>query len=613
MRIIFLGDLMAGSAKVYINGRLIGFHDDPEGLTKKMIDSRRTAKIAKEVNISFHKDTNEVYINTDAGRVQRPVIVVNNGKSAYTPEIKKLVADGKLGMKDLLEKGIVEFLDSEEEENCLVANSEDELTKEHTHLEIDGAVTLSFITSLVPYVQHNMAGKALHGAKMFKQAMGINAINYKLRHDTEGYLMYYPEKNLVKTKTMDILQLDKRPQSQNFVIAILPYYGYNNQDAVVINQGAVDRGLGRVAYFRNYEATEQRYPNGQRDRFEIPSEEQVGFLEEKDYKKLDETGIVRLESYVEGDDAIIGRTSPPKFSEEMTDFGVDGDKRRDSSIKLRKAKPGFIDTIFITESEDGAKLVKMKVRTTLLPSVGDKIASRHGQKGVVSYIVPEEDMPFTIDGVKPDLILNPHSIPSRMTVGHLMEMLAGKAGAATGTFVDGTAYSSTEMPELEKMLRDHGFRGDGSEVFYDGITGKRLEGQIFTGVIAHQKLFHVVSNKLQARARGPVQMLTRQPTEGKEKEGGLRFGEMEGETLVGHGAAMLLQEKLIEDSDKVVELVCEKCGVIAVNDDIRHKRYCPVCKDTAVYPVEMSYGFKLLLDELKALGIMAKLNLVDKV
>jgi DNA-directed RNA polymerase subunit B' len=458
-----------------------------------------------------------------------------------------------------------------------------------------------------------MAGKALHGAKMFKQAIGFGAVNYKMRHDTEGYLLYYPEVPIVKTKTMDILGLDKRPQSQNFVMAIMPYYGFNTMDAIILNKGAIDRGLARACYFRNYEAIEQRYPGGQRDKFEIPTEEKVGFVEEKQYKRLSEDGIVRLEEFVGEDEAIIGRTSPPRFFEDMTDFGVDEEKRRDSSVITRKGKPGYVDTIMMTEGEDGSRLVKIKVRTTLIPAVGDKIASKHGQKGIVSMIVPEEDMPFTIDGIKPDLIINPHSIPSRMTMGHLLEMLAGKVGAASGQIMDGTPFNNMKREDLEKMLLEKGYRADGMETFYDGITGQRIDGSIFTGVIATQKLYHVVSHKLQARARGPVQVLTRQPTEGKEKEGGLRFGEMEGETLVGHGAAMLLHEKMIEDSDKTVELVCEKCGVIAINDEIRHKRYCPLCKSAAVYPVEMSYGFKLLLDELKALGIMTKLNLTDKV
>jgi DNA-directed RNA polymerase subunit B' len=604
---------MAAVAKVYINGRLIGFHEKPEELTESIIEARRTNKLAKQMNVAFHKDTNEVYLNTDAGRLQRPLIVVKNGKSTYTADIAKQVTAGKITFNQLMEMGIVEYLDSEEEENALVSQKEEELTKNHTHLEIDGAATLSVISSLIPYVEHNMAGKALHGAKMFKQALGLGAINYKIRHDTEGYLLYYPEKNLVKTRTMDLVELDSRPQSQNFVVAIMPYYGFNTMDAIILNKGAIDRGLARATYFRNYETIEQRYPGGQRDKFEVPTEEKVGFVEEENYKKLGTDGIIQLEQFVGEDEAIIGKTSPPRFFEEMSDFGTDEEKRRDASMTIRKGKPGYVDTIMMTEAEDGSRLVKVKIRTPLVPQVGDKIASRHGQKGVVAAIIPEEDMPFTIDGIKPDLIINPHSIPSRMTMGHLLEMLGGKAGAASGKIIDGTPFNATPMKELESTLREHGLRGDGMEVFYDGITGKRLEGEIFTGVIATQKLYHVVTHKLQARARGPVQVLTRQPTEGKEKEGGLRFGEMEGETLVGHGAAMLLHEKLIEDSDKTVELVCEKCGVIAVNDEIRHKRYCPMCKSTAVYPVEMSYGFKLLLEELKALGILGKLNLVDKV
>ena len=249
----------------------------------------------------------------------------------------------------------------------------------------------------------------------------------------------------------------------------------------------------------------------------------------------------------------------------------------------------------------------------MIPEIGDKFSSNHGQKGVVGAIVPEEDLPFTESGIKPDLILNPHSIPSRMTIGHLLEMLAGKASALSGEVIDGTPFSGMNMEELGKILKEHGFRSDGKESFYDGITGERLEGEIFQGVVSYKRLFHMVAHKMQARSRGPVQILTRQPTEGKEKEGGLRFGEMEGETLVGHGAAMLLQEKFIDDSDKVIELVCEKCGIIAINDQIRKKKYCPICNGAKVYPVEMSYGFKLLLEELKTLGIYPKLLIGDKV
>lgn len=604
---------MVSQGKVYINGRLIGFHKEPEKLTKELIQQRRKGKIHSQVNIAFHEDTKEVYINTDAGRVQRPLLVVENSKLKLKEEQLKGIKEGKLGWNDLVKEGVIEFLDAEEEENALIATEEEEITKEHTHMEIDSVGILSVISSLVPYLEHNMAGKALHGAKMFKQALGISGINYNLRTDTEGHLLHYPQKAIVKTKTSDLMDFDKRPQGQNFVVAIMPYYGFNILDAVVINKGAIDRGLARSAYFRTYETAENRYPGGQIDKFEIPKEETVGFLGDEFYKKLGEDGLVELEEYVSEKDVIVGRTSPPRFLEEVSEFGVVQEKRRESSITVRKGKPGFVDKVFIAEDLEGNKLVKIKIRSLMIPEVGDKFSSKHGQKGVIGAIIPEEDMPFTEDGIKPDLLLNPHSIPSRMTIGHLIEMLGGKAGSLKGEEIDGTPFSSVSQKEIGKMLEEKGFRADGKEIFFDGISGKKLEGEIFTGVVAYRRLFHMVAHKMQSRSRGPVQILTRQPTEGKEKEGGLRFGEMEGETLVGHGAAMLLHEKLIEDSDKLIELVCEKCGLIAINDKIRNRKYCAICGSSAVYPVEMSYGFKLLLDELKSLGIMPKLLIKDKV
>ncbi len=603
---------VAKSAKVYINGRLIGFHNDPLKLTREIILHRRQNKIDHQVNVAYHEDTNEVYINTDAGRVQRPVIVVENGKSKLTEDIIKKLDEGKMSWNDLIEQGIVEYLDAEEEENALIAATEEEITKEHTHVEIDPSIILSIISSLIPYLEHDMAGKVLHGAKMFKQAQGFGASNINLRTDTEGYLLYYPQKSLVKTKTMEMIGLDKRPQDQNFVVAIMPY-GFNILDAVILNKGAVDRGLGRSSYFRTYEASENRYPGGQVDKFEIPSEETTGYLGEEAYKQLGSDGIVQLESYVTENDVIIGKTSPPRFIEEINEFGVVQEKRREASITIRKGKEGFVDKVFVTESEEGNKLVKVKIRSERIPSLGDKFSSKHGQKGVVGLIVPEEDMPFTPDGIKPDLILNPHSIPSRMTIGHLLEMLAGKAAAMKAMQIDGTPFSGTPQEEVEEMLSRAGFRKSGKEIFYDGATGKRIQAEIFTGVVAYRRLFHMTAHKIQYRARGPVQILTRQPTEGKEKEGGLRFGEMEGETLVGHGAAMLLQEKFIEDSDKVVMWVSETAGVIGFEDSIRKVKRALETNDSKIYPVEMSYGFKLLLDELKALGVYPKLILSDKV
>lgn len=601
------------ATKVYINGRLIGFHDNAIKLNKELIKARREGRIDASVGIAFHKDTNEIYLNSDAGRVSRPLIAVENGKSKLTPDIVEKVKNKELGWNDLIRLGVVEYLDSEEEENSLIAIKEEELNEKHTHLEIDAISIFSVVSSMVPYINHDMAGKALHGAKMFKQALAIQGINYNLRTDTESFMLHYPEKNLVTTQTSELVGMDERPYVQNYVVAIMPWYGFNTMDALVVNRASIERGLGRASYFRVYEATEQRYPGGQRDKFEIPNEETVGFVEEHRFKKLNEDGIVRVEELVEEKDVIIGRTSPPRFLEEISEFGVVQEKRRDSSVYIRKGKPGWVDKVIITESEDGSKLAKIKIRTLLVPEVGDKIASKHGQKGIIAAIVDEEDMPFTADGVKPDLLLNPHSIPSRMTMGHMLEMLGGKAAALRGSFVDGTPFSGETKEELENVLETHGFNKSGKEVFYDGVTGEKLEGEIFTGVISYQRLFHLVTHKIQARARGPVQILTRQPTEGKEKEGGLRFGEMEGETLVGHGAAMLLHEKFIADSDRLVAMVSEKTGELGYKDNIRNRDAVPSNTPGRLYPVEISYGFKLLLDELTALGIRPKLNIVDKV
>ncbi|MBN2127005.1 MAG: DNA-directed RNA polymerase subunit B [Candidatus Diapherotrites archaeon] len=604
---------MATKSKVYINGRLIGFHPNPAKLKTELIEKRRKNELSSHINISFDEKTNEVYINTDAGRIQRPVIVVKNGKPMFTAEHLQKIKNKEITWDKLLEEGVIEYIDAEEEENTLIAVDEESLTKEHTHIEIDGVGTLSVITSLIPYLEHDMGGKVLHGAKMFKQAQGINGINYNLRTDTEGYLLYYPQIPLVKSKSYDLLNLTKRPSNQNFVVAIMSYKGFNLLDAIVLNKGAVERGLGRSSYLRTYEAMETRYPGGQIDRFEIPKEDAVGYMGEEAYKSLGADGLANLESYADSKTVIAGRTSPPRFIEEVNEFELGEEKRRESSVTVRSGKPGNVDKIFITEAESGNKLVKIKLRSNMVPATGDKFSSKHGQKGVVGAIIPEEDMPFTAEGIRPDLILNPHSIPSRMTIGHLIEMLGGKASALDGRLIDGTPFSSESRESLGKILHSYGLRNDGKEAFYDGVTGEKIYGEIFTGIVAYRRLFHMSSHKIQARARGPVQILTRQPTEGKEKEGGLRFGEMEGETLIGHGAAMLLHEKLIEDSDKTVKLVCEKCGVIGVHDMIRNKKQCPLCNSTKVYPVEMSYGFKLLLDELKALGVLPKLKIADKV
>ena len=597
-------------AKVYFDGSLLGFYEDPKKLMKEIKKLRRENKLSSSVNISYMDSTNEVYINTSAGRIQRPLIVVENGKPKVTPEHIEKIKKGTLTFEDLIKNGLVEYLDAEEEDIALVAIFEKDITKEHTHLELDPVVLFGFVVGMIPYVNQNPPGKSLHGAKMFKQAVGYCSPNQGYRVDTDSYELYYPQKHLVKTKVMDLFNSDERAVIQNFVVAIMPYYGYNMQDAVILNGGAIDRGLGRLSYYRTYTSEETIYPGGLKDSICYPDEDVEDYLGTDAYSILGPDGIAEVETFVSRKNVIIGKTSPPKYVEEISEFGVLKEKRIDSSMEIRKNKEGYVDKVFLN-SDGIAKKVKVKIRTPKIPELGDKFASKHGQKGVVGYVAKEEDMPFSVNGLKPDLILNPHSIPARMTVGHLVEMLAGTAACASGKEVDGTAYSGSSVEDLKKILTDNGFSPTGTETFYDGLTGKKVVGEVFTGQISYRRLYHFVSHKMQARSRGPVQMLTRQPTEGMEKEGGLKFGEMETDCLIGYGATMLLNEKLLDDSDKIVVPVCKRCGIVAVSDNVQKKTYCNMCNKSEIAKVAMPYAFKIFMDELRALMIYPRLSVKE--
>ncbi|MAG78570.1 DNA-directed RNA polymerase subunit B, partial [archaeon] len=520
---------------VYLDEKFVGTIDNPKDFIKTVKEERRKQKIPHTVNVAYDFEFDELTVHTCSGRARRPLIIVENGKPLLTEEHIKKIETGEITWNDLVEQGTMEYLDANEEENALVALTEKHLNKKTTHMEIDPIAILGLTTSLVPYANFGQSSRLNRGSKTQKQSLGMYATNYLLRLDTDISILQYPQRPIVESFMHEIVNFNKHPSGQNVTIALMSYDGYNMEDALILNGGSIERGLARSFYFKPYRAEELRYSGGLVDEIGLPDKEVKGYRSEEDYRYLEDDGIIYPESKVTEDTVIIGKTSPPRFLGEMEEFSIAANTRRESSVSIRQGEHGVVDAVFITENEEGNKLVQIRLRDQRIPEPGDKFASRYGQKGVVGRIVPQADMPFTISGVSPDIIFSPHSIPSRMTISHLIEVIGGKVGALGGRYVDGTTFSAESEANLRKELSTLGFRENGTEKMYNGITGEEFEAQIFIGNMYYQKLKYMVANKMHARASGRIQLLTRQPIEGRSKGGGLRLGEMEKDCLVAHG------------------------------------------------------------------------------
>ncbi|MEM4407906.1 MAG: DNA-directed RNA polymerase subunit B, partial [Candidatus Caldarchaeum sp.] len=600
--------------KVFVDGVLEGYHTNGTMLVNEIRRLRREGAISQNVNVALYsyQHVQEVVINTDEGRIRRPLITVQNGQPTLQKQHVELIKRKTSRFRDLVSLGIIEYLDAEEEENAYVALTPDKLTNEHTHLEITPYAMLGVTASIIPYAQHNQSPRNVYEGAMGKQALGVFASNYSLRTDSRSHLLVYPQKPIVTTRTAEFIGLNTRPSGQNMVVAILTGQGYNMEDAVVLNRSSVERGLGLSLSWRTYEVEARQTLGGQKDKFGIPDPSVRGYRGEQFYRVLDKDGFAQIESDVSGGMVIVGMMSPPRFLEEYQRVPTRETVWRDSSEAVQLSESGTVESIFITINADGNKLVKAKVRSTCFAEIGDKFSSRHGQKGVVGMLFPQEDMPYTKDGIVPDLLIDPHAFPSRMTIGQLIESLAGKVGSVKAELVDGTPFIGKSLEELRAELERLGFKSSGREILYSGVTGRALEAEIFIGVVYYQRLHHLVRDKIHARSRGQVQMLTRQPTEGRSRGGGLKFGEMERDCLIAYGASYLLLDRLLEQSDKYTAYFCEKCGLPCYYDLKQERFICPVDgKEVRVKAVSLSYAFYLLLNEMMSMGIHPKIILEE--
>ena len=652
------------SSKVFVNGIWIGAVDDPIGIVNALKLYRRNGIIPTYTSISFDYQHNEVYIYTDAGRLTRPIYYIDDEKFSYDrKEVKDLLEAGTLTWEQIISgfmkksdenfktknnklydpnelyrdhssenmlqhlnrnKSVVDYIDTSEEETALIATNVDDLlkTKWYTHLEIDPSLILGVMGNMIIYPENNPVTRNSFSCGQSKQAVSVYHSNYQMRIDKMGVILNYGQTPLIKSRYLEYVNNEEQPYGVNAIVAIMCYTGYNVEDAILINEGAIQRGIFRTTYYSSYETREEssKITGLTNSKFaNIEKNNVVGKKQGYDYSYLDEHGLVKENTELNDKVILIGKINSSLANKDVW---------TDDSVKTKKGQLGYVDKAFITHGEEGFNIAKVRVREERLPAIGDKMASRAGQKGTLGLIIPEDNMPFTEDGIRPDLIINPHAIPSRMTIGQIVESLFGKVCTSYGAFGDCTAFQvkgpnySTYAP----MLVKEGFHSSGNQVLYNGMSGEQLAADIYMGPTYYMRLKHMVKDKINYRARGPNTVLTRQPVQGRANDGGLRIGEMERDGVLAHGMSYFLNESFMVRGEKEEYFIaiCNKTGAIAIYNEAQNLFLSPYADGPIKFNtnpdgsqsimnlsrfgrsfsvLRVPYAFKLLMQELQIMNV----------
>ncbi len=608
--------------RVFLNGVWIGTMSSTN--TPKTVDELRKAKrsgmIHIHTSIIWKMGMRELWLSTEPGRLLRPVL--------YGPAVRELYGDksGEL-IKEVNSieswdrlllwetpkgRNLVEYIDPGETEGCYIAMTHDDaLTKvDTTHAEIHPSIVLGTIASTIPFPDHNQSPRNAYQSAMGKQAMGIYALNYRERFDAMAHVLCYPNVPLVSPYMSKFYGAQTMMSGQNIIVAIATYGGYNQEDSIMINRASLERGLFRSIFYRTYKDEEKKnQSSGEEERFCKPDPALTKQMRHSSYKKLGADGFVPEHTYVDSEDILIGKIVPLRVPTGMV-LPTGAKQYRDVSRTMRNNETGWVDKIFKNRNGEGYSFVKIRMRQDRVPEIGDKFSSRHGQKGTCGLIVNVEDMPQTASGLIPDIIINPHAIPSRMTIAQLMETLLGRLSCEVGSLGDGSPFNTKCSVEgISTMLRDvYGLDPHSNEILYNGHNGRQMEVNVFMGPVFYQRLRHCSADKLHSRASGPLVMLTRQPAEGRAREGGLRFGEMERDAVAAHGIAEFTKERLVECSDGFPCWSCRKCGLIAIANPKENIWSCRGCGNTTEFsPIQIPYASKLFIQELESMCISSRL------